>query len=98
MVQQRRRFDAQFKRETVRLAQESNRKVSDIARDLNIRPEIIYRWIRQQKADTENAFPGKGNMKPDEAYVRKLERELKQAQEDRDILKKALAYFSKNER
>jgi len=98
MVQQRRRFDAQFKRETVRLAQESNRKVSDIARDLNIRPEMIYRWIGQQKADAENAFPGKGNLKPDEAYVRKLERELKQAQEDRDILKKALAYFSKNER
>jgi transposase len=59
---------------------------------------MIYRWIRQQKADAEYAFPGKGNLKPDEAYVRKLERELKQAQEDRDILKKALAYFSKNER
>jgi transposase len=96
MVQQRRRFDAQFKREALRLAQEGNRKISDVARELGIRPELLYRWKSQQEADPKNAFPGKGNMKPDEAYVRKLERELKQAQEDRDILKKALAYFSKN--
>jgi len=98
MVQQRRRFDAQFKREAVRLAQESNRKITDIARELGIRPELLYRWKSEQAADPEQAFPGKGHMKPDEEYVRKLERELKRAQEDRDILKKALAYFSKNER
>lgn len=94
--QQRRRFDAEFKREALRLTQDGNRKISDVARELGLRPELLYRWKSQQEQDPENAFPGKGHMKPDEAYVRKLERELKRAQEDRDILKKALAYFSRN--
>lgn len=95
---QRRRFDTQFKLDALRLVQESNRKISDIAKDLNIRPELLYRWKSEQAADPEQAFPGKGHMKPDEEYVRRLERELAQARAERDILKKALAYFSKNER
>jgi transposase len=94
----RRRFDAQFKHDALRLIQESNRKISDIAKDLGIRPELLYRWKNEQAADPEHAFPGKGRMKPDEEYVRRLERELAQARAERDILKKALAYFSKNER
>lgn len=95
---QRRRFDAQFKHDALRLVQESNRKISDIARDLGIRPELLYRWKSEQAADPEHAFVGKGHMKPDQEYVRRLERELVQARQERDILKKALAYFSKNER
>ena len=96
--QQRRRFDTQFKLDALRLIQESNRKISDIARELGIRPELLYRWKSEHTADPEQAFPGKGHMKPDEEYVRRLERELAQARQERDILKKALAYFSKNER
>ena len=96
--QQRRRFDGQFKLDTLRLIQESNRKISDIARELGIRPELLYRWKSEHAADPEQAFPGKGHMKPEEEYVRRLERELAQARSERDILKKALAYFSKNER
>lgn len=96
--QQRRRFDAQFKHDALRLIQESNRKITDIAKDLGIRPELLYRWKSEQAADPEHAFPGKGHMKPEEEYVRRLERELAQARAERDILKKALAYFSKNER
>jgi len=96
--EQRRRFDAQFKLDALRLIQESNRKISDIARELGIRPELLYRWKSEHAADPEQAFPGKGHMKQDEEYVRRLERELAQARQERDILKKALAYFSKNER
>jgi transposase len=94
----RRRFDAQFKHDALQLIHESNRKISDIAKDLGIRPELLYRWKSEQAADPEHAFPGKGHMKPDEEYVRRLERELLQARQERDILKKALAYFSKDER
>ena len=96
--QQRRRFDAQFKLDALRLIQESNRNITDVARELGIRPELLYRWKSEHEADPEQAFPGKGHMKPDEEYVRRLERELAQARQERDILKKALAYFSKNER
>jgi len=96
--QQRRRFDAQFKLDALRLIEDHNRKITDVARELGIRPELLYRWKSEHSADPEQAFPGKGHMKPEEEYVRRLERELAQARQERDILKKALAYFSKNER
>ena len=96
--QQRRRFDAQFKLDALRLIEDHNRKITDVARELGIRPELLYRWKSEHSADPEQAFPGKGHMKPEEEYVRRLERELAQARAERDILKKALAYFSKNER
>ena len=96
--QQRRRFDAQFKLDALRLIEDHNRKITDVARELGIRPELLYRWKSEHSADPEQAFPGKGHMKLDEEYVRRLERELTQARQERDILKKALAYFSKNER
>jgi transposase len=80
------------------MVQESNRRITDIAKELGIRPELLYRWKNEQAADPENAFPGKGNMKPEQDQVRRLEQELAQAKQERDILKKALAFFSRNER
>lgn len=94
----RRRFDAQFKLDAVRLTQESERAISDIARDLGVRRELLYKWKRELEADPKNAFPGKGNLKPEQDQLRQLQQELKRVTEERDILKKALAFFSKNER
>ena len=90
---QRRRFDAQFKLDTLQLVLETNRKISDIAKDLGIHPELLYRWKSEQPIP-KHAFPGKRRMKLDEEYVRRLECELTQACQECDILRKALAYFS----
>jgi transposase len=94
----RRRFDAQFKLDAVRLVQQSDRPISDIARDLGVRRELLYKWQRELEADPQSAFPGKGNLKPEQDQLRQLQQELKRVTEERDILKKALAFFSKNER
>ena len=94
----RRRFDAQFKLDAVRLVQNSDRTISDIAHDLGIRRELLYKWKRELEADPKDAFPGKGNLKPEQEQLRQLQQELKRVTEERDILKKALAFFSKNER
>ncbi len=94
----RRRFDAQFKLDAVRLVQSSDRSISDIARDLGIRRELLYKWQRELEADPKNAFPGKGHLTPEQDQLRQLQQELKRVTEERDILKKALAFFSKNER
>ena len=75
------------------LVHESNRKISEIARELVVRPELLYRWKSGHTADPEQSFPGRGHMKPLEEYIRHLERELAQARQERDILKKPLAYF-----
>ena len=85
----RKRYDTQFKLDALRLVETSDRAVSDIAKDLGI--------SRDLEADPKNAFPGKGNRKPEEDQMRKLEHELKRVTEERDILKKALVFFSKDE-
>lgn len=94
----RRRYDSQFKLDAVRLIRESDRAISDIARDLGVRRELLYKWKRELEADPTNAFPGKGKLKPEQEQLRQLQQELKRVTEERDILKKALAFFSKNER
>jgi transposase len=94
----RRRFDAQFKLDAIRLIQDTSRTVRDIAKDLDVRPELLYRWQRELEQNPEQAFPGKGKLKPEQDRIRQLEQELARVKQERDILKKALAYFSRNER
>lgn len=96
---QRRRFTKEFKTEAVELALRSSKPMVEIAGDLGIRPELLYRWKSEYKANKENAFPGSGHLSdPEEEKIRRLERENISLQEERDILKKALAIFSKTPR
>ena len=95
---ERRGFDKEFKKEVACLVTERGRKVSEVARDLDIHPNVIHRWKREYLGDIEDAFPGKGRMKPEEEEMRKLKKTLVDVTEERDILKKALAIFSKHPR
>jgi transposase len=92
----RRQYTKEFKIESVELSKRSNKTVLEIAGDLGIRPELLYRWRTEYFSFRENSFPGSGKLSNHEdEKSRKLERELKSVQEERDILKKALAIFSK---
>lgn len=95
MGSRRRRFDKQFKLDALRMIQESDRPVASIARDLGVHPNVLYRWREQLLADPDQAFPGKGKLKPEDEELRKLRREVENLKEERDILKKALAVFSR---
>ena len=59
---------------------------------------MLGKWVRVFKADSEQSFPGRGKMKPDDAEVARLRRELAKTKAERDILKKAIAYFAKEPR
>lgn len=87
MGERRRRFSEEFKREAVRLAFESGRRISDVSRELEVRPDMLRRWRRQLAG---------GGSEPSaaELEVRRLRRDLGRVREERDILKKALAIFS----
>lgn len=95
---ERRSFDKEFKEEVIRLVTTGGRKVSEVARDLDIHPNVIHRWKREYLEGSEDAFPGKGHMKPEEEELRKIKKTLADVTEERDILKKALAIFSKHPR
>jgi transposase len=91
----RRHYDRNFKFEAVRLVTEGGRRVSVVARDLGIHENLLYKWRHQLTDDTVHAFPGTGHLKPADEELRRLKRELEDVKEERDILKKALAIFSK---
>ncbi|BBO72927.1 transposase [Desulfosarcina widdelii] len=90
------RFDKEFKIEAVRLASEPGNTQSEIERDLGISQGIISRWKRELRNDGDQAFPGKGRLKPDDDELRRLKRENERLRQERDILKKAVAIFSED--
>lgn len=87
MRERRRRFSEEFKREAVRLAFESDRRVTEVARELDVRPDMLRRW--RKKLAGEESKPSASELE-----VTRLRRELRDVREERDILKKALAIFS----
>lgn len=93
-----RKYDKQFKEEAVRLVTEGGRQVTDTARSLGIHENLLHTWKRKHKEDPAGSFPGKGHLKPQEEELRKLQRENANLKEEREILKKALAIFSKHPR
>lgn len=93
--QNRRQFDAEFKREAVRLSQQPGRTMASVARDLGISETNLWRWRKQLAESGESAFPGTGHVSKEEEELRRLRRELVDVTEERDILKKALAVFSR---
>ena len=94
----RRHFTREFKRDAVQLGTEKGMPVGKIARDLDIHPNLLHLWRRKFLKDGDKAFTGKGRVKPENAENRKLRKDLEKAREERDILKKALAVFSKQSR
>jgi len=93
----RRKYDTEFKREAVKLVLEGGRVAAEVAKGLGINENVLYRWIRQYREDPENAFPGKGKLKPEDEELRLLRRELADVKEERDILKKVVSIFSKRQ-
>jgi transposase len=92
----RRTFTREFKIEAVRMVTEGGHRLSEVARDLDLAPKLIRRWrsALEQEGAGSPAFPGKGHQKPEEEELRRLRRENARLQEEREILKKALAIFS----
>ena len=97
-VHSRRRYDREFKLEAIRLVTQGGRSVVEVAKDLGIHENLLYNWRRKYLNDTAHAFPGKGHLKPADEEMRRLKKELLDVKEERDILKKALAIFSKHPR
>ena len=91
----KRSYDKEFKREAVRLVVEEGRKASEVERNLGVTPTLVSRWVREISEDPEYAFPGKGRLKAPDDEIRKLQRENERLRRERDILKKAVAIFSK---
>jgi transposase len=91
----RKRHDESFKREAVRLVLEEGRTPASVERDLGIRGSLLYKWVRLFEKNPQQPFPGKGHLSAQDEEFRRLRRENEILREERDILKKAVAIFSK---
>ncbi len=92
----RRTFTPEFKIEAVRLLEFGDKKAADLARELGIPRNKLYKWREQLKAgDAQAAFPGSGRRSAREAEVAALQRENERLREENDILKKAARFFAR---
>ena len=91
----RRTFSREFKLEAYRLVKERGVSLAQASRDLDIHPNVLRNWIKEVLADPRYAFPGRGRMKPEQLEIERLRREVVKLKAERDILKKAAAYFAK---
>lgn len=91
-----RTYDKEFKLNAVKLYQASERSYKQVADELGIPQATLVGWVSDyEKAGAKaDAFPGKGHLKPSDAEVAQLRKELAIVKEERDILKKALGIFS----
>ncbi len=90
-------YSKEFKINAVKMILQGGRKASEVARDLDIQENMLYLWKRKYIEDEQESFPGKGNLKDRDAYIRQLERENKRLKDERDILKKAAIFFAQEE-
>ena len=93
-----RRFSKEFKLEAIRLAEESGKPKAQVARELGIRVNQIGKWRKQLEEQQAGASSDKGRQARLDTELKRLQRELADAREENEILKKAAAYFARNQR
>jgi len=93
---QRRTFSREFKLEAVRLVKERGVTVAQAARDLDLHENVLRKWVRELSVDPRHAFPGHDQVKPEQVEIDRLRKEVAKLKAERDIPKKAAAYFAKD--
>jgi transposase len=92
---ERRQFTREFKLEAVRLIKQRGVSYAQASKDLGVHPTQLRNWVKQLADDPQHAFPGHGQMKPEQLEIAQPKREVAKLKAERDILKKAAAYFAK---
>ena len=95
MAKSRRSFTAEFKAQAVKLITGQGKSVAEVARDLDLSESLLRGWKRSLAEGGEKAFPGKGNPPDHEEELRRLRAEVKRLTMERDVLKKATAFFAR---
>ena len=90
----RRKFTDEFKREAVRLVQQGDGNVSQVARDLDLSVSALRKWVKEAEAEQGKAAP-EALSTAEREELRKLRRRVRTLEEEREILKKAAAFFAK---
>jgi transposase len=98
MSRERKAYPKEFKLMSVELSN-TRSDLTALAKELDIKPSLLYRWRKEYSSKPDTSFPGNGNVILTEAEqeVARLKKELRETQMERDILKKAVSIFSKSD-
>lgn len=91
----RRKYTREFKQDAVRLVTEQGYNHSEAARNLGIDRGMLGRWVNEFQEDESEAFRGNGKLSSEQGELRRLREENRRLKMERDILKKATAFFAK---
>ena len=87
-------YPVELKRSAAQLVTDEQRSCADVGRELGICSRLISRWVQEYKREGMEAFPQKGYLPPSDEKLRQMEAKLRRVTMERDILKKAIAYFA----
>jgi transposase len=93
-VKERRRFSDEYKAEAVRLVIDSGKPAAQIARELGVNANVLYRWVAEER-DANAVGKTRGGVKAEQEEITRLRRELDRVRQERDFLKRAAAFFAK---
>jgi transposase len=91
-------YDVAYKAEVCKRVTESGETVASVSRELGISENTLYTWVSRYRQNSVMPFVGSGHIKPEDADVKRLMRENRELREEVEILKKAAAYFAKNQK
>jgi len=91
-------FTAEYKKEIIKLVTEGGKKISDVAKDIGVSGTSIRKWIKMYNQHGNQAFPGKGFLRPEDEELRQLKKKIFDLEEENEILKKAMRIFTKPEK
>jgi transposase len=89
------KYSSEFKQEVLGMVTAGERSVSQIERDLDITPGLIYKWQQRYRVEEDKLQPSAEHA--EQAEIRRLKRALEITRQERDILKKAIRVFSRGE-
>ena len=95
MKRQRKNHSQEFKREAVALVLDHGYSCAEAGRSLDVNGNLIGRWKRELEGNAADAFPGKGKRTAEQQRIHELETENRRLRMEKDILKKATAFFAK---
>lgn len=94
----RKKYPKEFKLDAVSLVLDQGYTRIEAARSLDINPNMLGRWVKEQQSDDGLAFRGNGKLTPEQDEIRKLKMQVKRLEMEKEILKKATVFFAKETR
>ena len=90
----RKKYSKEFKLDAVSLVLEQDYSRAEAARNLGINAQMLGRWVKEHQAGEGQAFRGNGKLTPEQEEIKRLKSQVKRLEMERDILKKATAFFA----